>query len=143
MWRQSKRTQEKAVARITVEDCLANIPNRFELVLLGAHRARELCTAAEATVPLDRDKPTVLALKELASGSISQERLRESLVARIQRPLADEPDEILDDDAFNIDRMAEGFADTFRMAGDAGSPSCGSWADDESADHVTEPPQVV
>jgi DNA-directed RNA polymerase subunit omega len=65
------------MARITVEDCLQNVENLFQLVLLASNRARRLANGAEATLPLENDKPTVLALREIAAGNITAEMLRE------------------------------------------------------------------
>ena len=65
------------MARITVEDCLQNVDNLFQLVLLAAQRARRLANGAEATLPLENDKPTVLALREIAAGTVTAEMLRE------------------------------------------------------------------
>ena len=65
------------MARITVEDCLQNVDNLFELVILAAQRARRLANGAEPTVPLENDKPTVLALREIAAGNVTLEMLRE------------------------------------------------------------------
>ncbi len=65
------------MARITVEDCLHNVDNLFQLVLLAAQRARRLANGAEPTVPLENDKPTVVALREIAEGNITPEMLRE------------------------------------------------------------------
>ena len=62
------------MARLTVEDCLQNVENRFELVLLAARRARQLAMGADAQVALDNDKPTVLALREIAEGIITKEK---------------------------------------------------------------------
>lgn len=59
------------MARITVEDCLDSVTNRFELVLIAAKRARQLeMNGADATVPLSNDKPTVVALREIAEGNV-------------------------------------------------------------------------
>lgn len=58
------------MARVTVEDCLTQVENRFELVILGAKRARQLANGAEATLDWDKDKPTVMALRELAENTI-------------------------------------------------------------------------
>src|ERR1700682_726061 len=66
------------MARITVEDCLQNEPNLFNLVLLGAKRARRLANGAEATVEWENDKPTVGALREIAAGNITLEMLEET-----------------------------------------------------------------
>ncbi len=59
------------MARITVEDCLARVNNRFELVLIAARRARDLALGHEALVPWENDKPTVVALRELADGKLN------------------------------------------------------------------------
>jgi len=58
------------MARTTVEDCLENVDNRFQLVLVASKRAREIAMGADAMVPLENDKPTVLALREVAEGFI-------------------------------------------------------------------------
>jgi len=71
------------MARITVEDCLANIDNRFELVLTATKRARQIGHGAEALVPEENDKPTVIALREIAAGLIDPEGV-DVLQARIE-----------------------------------------------------------
>ncbi len=63
------------MARITVEDCLENVDNRFELVLVAAKRARQITLGAEPMVSMDKDKPTVLALREIAEGLITADIL--------------------------------------------------------------------
>lgn len=65
------------MARVTVEDCLQNVDNLFQLVLLASQRARRLANGAEAAVPLENDKPTVVALREIAAGKITPEMLAE------------------------------------------------------------------
>ncbi len=65
------------MARITVEDCLTNVDNLFQLVLLASQRAHRLANGAEATLPLENDKPTVLALREIAAGNVTAEMLSE------------------------------------------------------------------
>src|SRR3989440_11627321 len=65
------------MARITVEDCLDNVDNLFQLVLLAAQRARRLANGAEPTLPLENDKPTVLALREIAAGNATAAMPRE------------------------------------------------------------------
>jgi DNA-directed RNA polymerase subunit omega len=65
------------MARVTVEDCLPNVDNMFQLVLLAAARARRLANGAEPTVPVDNDKVTVIALREIAEGNITAEMLAE------------------------------------------------------------------
>lgn len=63
------------MARVTVEDCLDHIPNRFDLVLIASKRARQLSNGKESTLPWDNDKPTVLALREIALGTVTSEIL--------------------------------------------------------------------
>ena len=65
------------MARITVEDCQANIPNKFQLVLVAAKRARQLANGAEPMVEWENDKPTVVALREVAEGYITESILEE------------------------------------------------------------------
>ncbi|MCL5801263.1 MAG: DNA-directed RNA polymerase subunit omega [Gammaproteobacteria bacterium] len=67
------------MARVTVEDCLANVDNRFQLVLVAAKRARALSMGAQPTVPWDNDKATVVALREIALGKIDRTILDEPL----------------------------------------------------------------
>ncbi|GKT11543.1 MAG: DNA-directed RNA polymerase subunit omega [Thiomicrorhabdus sp.] len=61
------------MARVTVEDCLDQVENRFELVILASKRARQIANGAEPTVEVDNDKPTVVALRELAANSIDKD----------------------------------------------------------------------
>lgn len=61
------------MARITVEDCLEHVDNRFDLVLLASRRARQLVNGVDPLVPWENDKPTVVALREIAAGLITQE----------------------------------------------------------------------
>ena len=63
------------MARITVEDCLENIPNRFEMTLAAAHRARQLANGATPLVDAEKHKPTVVALKEMGAGKVGLEVL--------------------------------------------------------------------
>jgi len=81
------------VARVTVEDCIEKIPNRFDLVLMAAHRARIISSGGEITVPRDNDKNPVVALREIGDGTISPEDLREELVHSLQKYVeVDEPE---------------------------------------------------
>ena len=68
------------MARLTVEDCLDHVDNRFGLVLIAAKRARQLAMGADPLVPIDNDKPTVLALREIAENLINDEVLEEAVV---------------------------------------------------------------
>lgn len=73
------------MARVTVEDCILNVPNRFELVLLSAKRAREISAGSPLTVTRDNDKNPVVALREISENSIDIPALRENLVRSMQR----------------------------------------------------------
>lgn len=73
------------MARVTVEDCVEKIPNRFELVMLSAQRAREILAGAPLTVEPDNDKNPVIALREIAEETVVIDELRESLMQSQQR----------------------------------------------------------
>lgn len=83
------------MARVTVEDCVDKIPNRFSLVLLAAHRARNISSGAEPLVSRDRDKDPVVALREIADEVITADELRDSYVMLFQdvQPAAQAEDE--------------------------------------------------
>jgi DNA-directed RNA polymerase subunit omega len=66
------------MARITIDDCLKRIPNRFELTLAATYRARQITTGAQPMVDQDRDKPTVIALREIAAGKVGAEILHKT-----------------------------------------------------------------
>ena len=81
------------MARVTVEDCIDKVPNRFELVLLAAHRAREISTGAQITVERDNDKNPVVALREIADETLDRDDLREDYVHSMQKHVEiDEPE---------------------------------------------------
>ena len=81
------------MARVTVEDCVDKIPNRFELVLFSAHRARGMSAGSEILVERDNDKNPVIALREIADEKLEPDDLREQLVSSMQRQVdVDEPD---------------------------------------------------
>jgi DNA-directed RNA polymerase subunit omega len=82
------------MARVTVEDCVTKIPNRFELVMIAARRARDLGSGAELSIDRDNDKNPVVSLREIAEETVRLEDLREALVKGHQKRIeADEPDE--------------------------------------------------
>ena len=81
------------MARVTVEDCIDKLPNRFELVLLSAHRARVLSQGAPLTVERDNDKNPVVALREIADETIVTDDLREEYIHAMQKHVeVDEPE---------------------------------------------------
>jgi len=80
------------MARVTVEDCLDHVDNRFGLVLLATKRARQLANGQEPLVPWDNDKPSVVALREIALGKITQEIMDNAERKKVQaETLTDEP----------------------------------------------------
>ncbi len=93
------------MARVTVEDCVDKIPNRFDLVLLAAERAREISGGAELTVDRDRDKNPVVALREVAEQTVKPKDLKESLVTGLQKILPDDEDEA--DEVSSLSQSAE------------------------------------
>lgn len=81
------------MARVTVEDCVDKVPNRFELVLLAAHRARAMSAGAELTIDRDNDKNPVVALREIAERTVTSDNLREDLIGSMQKRIeSDEPE---------------------------------------------------
>jgi DNA-directed RNA polymerase subunit omega len=105
------------MARITVEDCVDKVPNRFELVLLSAHRARMIANGSPLTVDKENDKNPVVALREIADETVSPEDLNEDLIHSLQKYVeVDEPEPVPtpieadapeDDSEVTFDRMSE------------------------------------
>ncbi|OBX18747.1 DNA-directed RNA polymerase subunit omega [Erythrobacter sp. QSSC1-22B] len=93
------------MARVTVEDCVDKIPNRFDLVLLAAQRAREIAGGAELTIDRDRDKNPVVALREIAEQTVKPKELMESAVTNLQKILPDDDDEA--DEVGSLSQSAE------------------------------------
>jgi DNA-directed RNA polymerase subunit omega len=89
-----KRIYEgQAMARVTVEDCIDKVDNRFELVLLASHRARQISQGAGITIDRDNDKNPVVALREIADETLSPEDLKEDLIHSLQKHVeVDEPE---------------------------------------------------
>ena len=82
------------MARVTVEDCVTKVPNRFDLVLLAGQRAREISAGAPLTIERDRDKNPVVALREIAEETVTADDLRERAIEDNQRQIeVDEPEE--------------------------------------------------
>ena len=93
------------MARVTVEDCVDKVPNRFDLVLLAAQRAREVSGGAELTIDRDRDKNPVVALREIAEQTVKPKELHESLVTSLQKILPEDEDEA--DEIGSLSQSAE------------------------------------
>ena len=84
------------MARVTVEDCIEKITNRFELVMVAAQRARKIGSGAHLTVDRDNDKNPVVALREIAAETVSLSDLKEELVRNHQRMVVQEEEETID-----------------------------------------------
>jgi DNA-directed RNA polymerase subunit omega len=83
----------QAMARVTVEDCIDKVDNRFELVLLASHRARQISQGAAITIDRDNDKNPVVALREIADETLSPDDLKEDLIHSLQKHVEiDEPE---------------------------------------------------
>src|SRR6266436_9927282 len=109
------------MARVTVEDCIDKVENRFELVLLAGHRARMVSSGAQITIDRDNDKNPVVALREIAEETVSPGDLKEDLIHSLQKyvevdepeaesvPLIGSPGEVVDADDTEVaaDRMTE------------------------------------
>lgn len=93
------------MARVTVEDCVDKVSNRFDLVLFAAQRARQISGGSELTIDRDRDKNPVVALREIADQTIKPRDLEESLVSGLQRVQLDDDD--VADDVGNLAQSAE------------------------------------
>ncbi len=81
------------MARVTVEDCIRRVQNRFKLVFYASHRARQIAAGARETIDRDRDRNPVLALREIAEGTIDLEELDEEMILKLCRHQPDEPGE--------------------------------------------------
>ena len=106
------------MARVTVEDCIDQVPNRFELVMKAAHRARNLAGGAPLTVDRDKDKNPVVALREIADQTVDLNNLETGLIADMQRYVAPEERADIADADSSMDLLrSSAFRD--RMVGDS------------------------
>lgn len=106
------------MARVTVEDCVDKVPNRFELVLLAAQRSRALSSGEVLAVERDNDKNPVVALREIADEAVVPELLREDVIAGMQKHIeVDEPEE--DNMASLMGERTEDVPDETSMASEA------------------------
>jgi len=103
------------MARVTVEDCVLKVPNRFELVLVAAQRAREITAGAALTLDRDDDKNPVVALREIADDTVPLDKLQDALIRGMQKHVEiDEPEETIELEP-NLFGVAE---DALGMPGD-------------------------
>ena len=121
------------MARVTVEDCILKIPNRFELVMLAARRARDMSSGAPLTVDRDNDKNPVIALREIADGTISLEDIWENMIQNLQHHMeTEEPEEEVAELGVNLEADLS-----------VGSPMGGAMEDVEEAEEPSVKPVSV
>ena len=111
------------MARVTVEDCIEKIPNRFDLVLAAAQRAREISTGNPLTIDRDNDKNPVVALREIADETIDPDKLRDDIVKGLQKLtnpefVEDEEDENLEDNSLENEYTINDELSDFKMNND-------------------------
>jgi DNA-directed RNA polymerase subunit omega len=115
MWGQHMSAkQEFHMARVTVEDCIEKIPNRFDLVLTASQRARGILKGDMPTIDRDNDKNPVISLREIAAETVDLDVLQEGLVKKLQRVTVREEHEVRDDAAIAAE------VDLSEMVGDYG-----------------------
>jgi len=95
------------MARVTVEDCIEKVENRFDLIVLSAHRAREISAGDDITIERDNDKNPVVSLREIADETVSPENLKESLITSMQTQLVDDELSNSDSDTDNEEKVEE------------------------------------
>lgn len=120
------------MARVTVEDCIEKLPNRFELVMLAAQRARKIGSGAVLTVDRDNDKNPVVSLREIADETVSIDELKEEVIRNNQRIIA------LDDDDEDVIDLMDGEQEWGTLAGQGGEMDMN--ADDDSGDDGDDEP---
>jgi len=128
------------MARVTVEDCIEKIENRFELVMLAAQRARSLSSGAELTVERDNDKNPVIALREIAEETLDLADIEENLVRGLQKFVEpDVPDEEEMDLLSSGDEFSENYTPNVAAIGDAPpAPKGPSFSDNVSEEEINE-----
>ncbi len=133
------------MARVTVDDCVLKVPNRFDLVMVAAQRSREILAGAPLTLERDNDKNPVVALREIAEESVSIEELSDALIQGMQRHVEiDQPEEEPQDFEMSVIAMSaeaagEGTPGTDSMI--MGESSAEAKSSEEGADEVAGGPE--
>ncbi len=108
------------MARVTVEDCVLKVPNRFDLVMVAAQRSRDISAGSPLTVERDNDKDPVIALREIADETVDVDELNDALIQGMQRHVEiDEPEEEQQDFDMSVVEMGLGDGDELMVAVDA------------------------
>lgn len=122
------------MARVTVEDCVEKIPNRFELVAIAAQRARHISAGAALTIERDNDKNPVISLREVADETVDIKELKEDLIKSLQRHVEqDEPEDDLVDDLAIRQEMGTGSASDNEIEALAKTVSIGDGASESDS----------
>ncbi len=122
------------MARVTVEDCVEKIPNRFELVAIASQRARHISAGAAITIERDNDKNPVISLREIADGTVDIKYLKEDLIRSLQRHVEqDEPEDDLVDDLAIRQEMGAGSASDNEIEALAKTVSIGDGASESDS----------
>jgi DNA-directed RNA polymerase subunit omega len=122
------------MARVTVEDCVEKIPNRFELVAIAAQRARHISAGAAPTIERDNDKNPVISLREIADETVDTKELKEDLIKSLQRHVdQDEPEDDLVDDLAIRQEMGAGSASDNEIEALAKTVSIGGGASESDS----------
>jgi DNA-directed RNA polymerase subunit omega len=128
------------MARVTVEDCVEKVPNRFELVMVAAQRSREISAGAEPRLERDNDKNPVVALREIADEKVSPEELHNSLVQSLQRHVeVDEPEE----DGFDAMASNPEFAGIAGQMSEQMAAAAGMGVEGEDEEEEEAPPKAT
>ncbi len=123
------------MARVTVEDCIEKIPNRFELVMVASQRARKIASGAPLTIERDNDKDAVVSLREIAGETVEVDALKEEIVRNHQRMVAYEEEEE------SIDLM-DGEKEWGSIAGQGDGASSGIYTEEEIIGEDEEEPSL-
>jgi len=125
---------DRLMARVTVEDCVEKIPNRFELVAITAQRARHISAGAALTIERDNDKNPVISLREVADETVDIKELKEDLIKSLQRHVEqDEPEDDLVDDLAIRQEMGAGSASDNEIEALAKTVSIGDGASESDS----------
>ena len=128
------------MARVTVEDCVIKVPNRFDLVMLAAQRARDVAAGGQLTIDRDNDKNPVVALREIADETIDLDGLKNNLIQGLQRNVEqDEPEEEGGFGAETADLLGEMIQAQEKDASEAGLSIDGEFQDEPGADEEELP----